>query len=257
MPLAPGPFILQPATAVSVAPGTYDFESSVNDWWWDLTQVEAEMDVLWPGLELLETAPSDPVPDIDLDALIAMAASGAGYDLVPEMDDMVQAIADATTQLSTAINDAPSEAFTTPTGAFTPNIQGLVLTAPQIQPGAFQPTTVTPVGVTTPGVGSGGSTSGRGVVLINATQYGASNFTVGDQFKLTATGNAGDHVTVTGTFNGQTFSPVDWGTIDNTGQFVLTGTMGPDSVGVWQENWSVGGQFITTYDFVVTPNSQS
>jgi len=257
MPLQRGPFVLQPDSHVQVAPGVYDFQETVLEDWQQIDITLAEMDTIEATLELAAAAPADPFPDVDIDSALNVAVQGTTYDLVPEYDDMVQAVADATAQYTTALNDAPPQAFNPVTAPFNPNIPGLLLAPVVVPPGGFQPGSITPVG-TSSGAGTGSSTTTtRSLSLINSTAYGAANFVVGDQFIVTAHGLPGEDVKVAGTFNGEAFNPVVVGQIDSTGQFVLQGTMPPVNVGVWKEDWYVGDQFIATYAFVVAANSST
>lgn len=84
------------------------------------------------------------------------------------------------------------------------------------------------------------------------TRYGSSNFVVGDQFSVYAFGNPGDELTAQATFNGESLPPSDWGALTPTGQLTVLGTMGPENVGAWSQQWFIAGVLQASFNFVVT-----
>lgn len=105
--------------------------------------------------------------------------------------------------------------------------------------------------------GSGSSSSappaGRplGVTLQNASGGSNSQFRVGDTFRLVITGPANVQVTGSSQHDGRSGAAAPFGNTDSTGQAVITGTMTPDTVGGWVEQWFVGGQNAGSVSFSV------
>ena len=253
MPLAPGPFVLQSPANVAVELQTFNYTGLVEESWSEIDVLTLGMDALFTVLEVVANAPADPVPDISLDDMLSVAVALGTNDFAPEYDDMVGAVVDGGAQLSAAVSSAPPQAFLPPTLPYNPVIPGLVFAPPTIPPGAFVPGNL-PTGTPQPTSPTGPTTNWpRQLSLINLSVFGAANFSVGQDFQVTATGAPGEAVIVSGTFNGQTFAPVTEGTIDAAGNFVLNGSMPPENVGNWHEVWTIGGQVVATFDFLVSP----
>lgn len=83
----------------------------------------------------------------------------------------------------------------------------------------------------------------RSVSVENVSRPGqTSSFRVGDNWRITVTGPAGQPVSATSIHNGVSQAGSNFGTTDSSGRAVLTGQMTSDTVGSWSESWQVGGQ---------------
>jgi hypothetical protein len=91
--------------------------------------------------------------------------------------------------------------------------------------------------------------------LADLTQ-GVANYTVGDNFSLTVTGQPNQTVTVVQTTNGVTGSSFDFGPTDGSGNLQLNGSWAPTDAAVYTQIWSVGGVPAPTLNFVVSPSVQ-
>jgi len=78
----------------------------------------------------------------------------------------------------------------------------------------------------------------------------ASNFKVGDSWKVTIQGQPNKPVTAIGGKNGASHTTV-MGTTNSNGVLVLTGTMSQAEIGHWYQQWKVGEQVAGVITFVV------
>lgn len=92
--------------------------------------------------------------------------------------------------------------------------------------------------------------------LQNLTQYGASQFTVGDLFKLSLDGPPRVQIHVRAWTNGTFLGDTPMGTSDEFGHFELTGHITPDLVGAWDEEWYGNDVLIQTVAFFVVRADQ-
>jgi hypothetical protein len=90
-----------------------------------------------------------------------------------------------------------------------------------------------------PGLGADKPVSLSFQKLSGPTAY--PNFQVGDTWSVTVTGPANQPVYVAGNKDGVVFPTYQIGTTDESGTFVLNGTMAAADVGSWFEVWTVGG----------------
>lgn len=90
-----------------------------------------------------------------------------------------------------------------------------------------------------------------GVTLQNASGGSNTQFRVGDTFRLVITGPANSQVTGSSQHDGRSGAAAPFGNTDSTGQAVISGTMTPDTVGGWVEQWFVGGQNAGSVSFSV------
>lgn len=246
MPLVPGPFDLQNDDAVAINQGVYDFTD-------DALALASEVQSNTSGwdafiLDLGDFA-ADPLDDLtELDAaglLLAVDYTGSWAD-IPNIDYSISMYDDANDQLNTAWSFAPPQAWQDPPAPYVPPGSVLNLVAPTVPVNAYAPGTS---GI----VGNQGPTTGPSVQLWNFTRIGAVNFTEGDTFQIAALGNPGQTVTVGGQYNGATLNTTVMGVLDANGALGLQGTMGPDVVGAWHEDWYFDGALITSFDFIVSP----
>ena len=80
------------------------------------------------------------------------------------------------------------------------------------------------------------------VVMRNTSRAGFdSSYQVGDNWQLTITGAPGAAVTAAASQNGASLGTTPFGSLNSSGQMVLTGTMSAGQVGNWQETWNVAG----------------
>ena len=80
------------------------------------------------------------------------------------------------------------------------------------------------------------------VMLANTSQPGAPNFLSGDNWTLTVIGQANSDVLISALFNGVALQWIVLGQTDDTGTFVLKGSMNDAVVGTWVEYYEVGSQ---------------
>jgi hypothetical protein len=100
------------------------------------------------------------------------------------------------------------------------------------------PGTLLPAGTNQPAGGNTGQVS----ILLHDNS-GSSVFRAGDQFTLTVTGPPNAPVMITASQNGGPFNqqPVQLGSTDANGRFVLVGNWVAANAGTWIENITVGG----------------
>lgn len=246
MALQPGPFRLATAADIAAAPGVYDFEADADKLASDLHGIGGGWDPMLVDLENFAAEGGDVAPDIDFDGIIAdLAVVDASLPL-SYMGDIDGGWTSGQAMLDTATAFAPQQAWIDPGAPFVPPDSSLTIKVPEINPAAFVPAPNFTVGA-----GSAGKNPSVG--LFNLTRYGSLNFSVGDQFEVIALGPPGDDVSVMASLNGDQLPPLDEGTIDSTGQMFITGTMGPEHVGVWNQQWSIGGALMADFNFVVSP----
>jgi hypothetical protein len=105
---------------------------------------------------------------------------------------------------------------------------------------ALTPPTVTPAPIYVP----------TSIVFTDVSKPGGP-YSVGDQWTLKITGDAGVPVTATVSQNGAPASTANVGTTDETGNLTLTGTFGAGDAGSWQESYLVGSGSPATLSFNV------
>lgn len=251
MPYEPGPFILQSQANVGITTTNYDFTDFAISGLADVDTTLAGWDPFFSDATALLDEPSDPWPGIDLTNAIDDLGVYSDPVAMIGVNGMLDALGDADLGLSIAIGFAPSEAWVAPITSFVAPGPAEVIPIPVIPAGAldFSVTgTVSAPPVNTP---PAITQAGPSVSLTNTTAYGNPNFTVGDNFTLTATGPFGADVTVAATLNGQNLGGGVQGTIGLNLNWTTSGTMGPGEVGVWTETWYVGGVLAGSFDFVV------
>lgn len=74
----------------------------------------------------------------------------------------------------------------------------------------------------------------------NLSRPGAADFSVGEQFEVVVTGEPNQAVIGAASQNGAVMARSSFGRTDKNGRFTLTGSMGPDNIGTWKEQWQVG-----------------
>lgn len=245
MPQVPGPFTQGSTANINVESNGYDFLDDAAVLQGELAAIAQDWQPLIDWLEAAAVDPGDVAAGIDLGGLVSLTADQGRATQPSYIANMVEGLAQANAALDAAIQFAPTQAWTDPAAPYVPPDSALTLIVPTVSPGQYQQAPVINVGP-----GNGGATTG--VLLSNLTRYGSSNFVVGDQFQVLATGNPGDEVTAQATFNGQQLPATDWGSIPDTHQLKITGTMGPDNVGAWSQQWFVAGVLQASFNFVVT-----
>lgn len=248
MPLVPGPFRLQNEDQLGFEPVGYDFTDDAVTAFSAVDDFEALVDPILVDWGLLTADPLDPTPGIDLGVLLGNAGTQADLATLPSIDDVTASLSIGDSQLAAAVAFAPAAAWTDPVQPYVPPDASLQLTAPEIPPGSYNPSSTGIVGT------SGVSTIYR-VQIFNRTAVGSSNFTVGDTVEVAAFGNPGDDVTVYAQLNGQDLPPNTIGYIDASGELDWTATTPPEAVGGWHEDWWIGGNYVLTYNFIVAPGS--
>jgi hypothetical protein len=248
MPLQPGPFHLLADAEVAVEPGSYNFGDDALTMATDVqSNVQGWNDAL---LDMGDLA-ADELPDLtgfDADAVIAGIAVASGAAEFPSLDDASDRWFEAAGQLDIAEGFAPEQSWQDPPGPFVPPEGILTVPVPTVPVGAYAPGTSGIIGV--------GSDNTRPTVEIwNFTRVGAVNFVEGDTFEIALLGQAGQEVSVGGTYNGQPLEVTVMGTLDANGNLGLQGVMGPDVVGPWHEDWYFDGQLIRSFDFLVSPGN--
>jgi hypothetical protein len=246
MPLQRGPFKLQPDDAVTVTPGEYTFEADAIELAHKLQAIDLGWNELFATIDALASDPLEDLASLDLDLILYSAEVGSGAAELGSLDFVTAVYPFADDQLDQALAFAPTSAYADPPTPFIPPFGVLDIYTPHIDPSAFDPHTAGSIG--TP------PTSGRpDAELENLTRFGATNFVVGDMFKLLVLGFEGQVVTVASTKNGQLLGTGTLGTIGHSGDFVLSGVMGPDFIGVWVYAVYLDGRLIKSFGFYVTP----
>jgi hypothetical protein len=246
MPYAPGPLSLFNAADLGTQAVDYDFTGFTTQAMGDLDSLGADIDDQLATIENFAGEPSDPLAGTDFVNVLTTIAVGISGAKLPDFGAIDDALSIGDGLLNTATGFAPAQAWQDPGGSFQIPDAATSLPAPQISPGAFSPTTSVPVGTTPP-------QATRAVALYNTTRIGQPNFVVGDQFQLSAVGKPGEAVEVDPVFNGDDLGRTLYGQIGADSTFTLTGTQGPETIGVWKEDWYIGGNFIATFNFVVLP----
>lgn len=245
MPQVPGPFTQGNTANINVESQGYDFTDDAAALQGDLAAIAQDWEPLIQYLEAAAVDPGDIAAGIDLGGLFSITDEMGRATQPSYIANMVEGLAQAQAALDAAIQFAPAQAWTDPAAPYVPPDSVLTLAVPTVPPGEYEQAPVINVGP-----GNEGATTG--VLLSNLTRYGSSNFVVGDQFQVLATGNAGDEVTAKATFNGETLPPTDWGPIPANLQLKITGTMGPANVGAWSQQWFIAGVLQSSFNFVVT-----
>lgn len=245
MPFQPGPFHQLASVDVNLTPGVYTYTADATDLAAQLGSVTAGWSAAIADLTNLSLEPADISIGIDIDGIIRDIGYQAAGLVTPDLDIIDQGWASGSTQLNAATAFAPPQAWADPGEPYTPPGSVLTLAVPTVNPNAFVPAQNFTVGATTEGLSPA-------VGLYNTTRVGAQNFTVGDNFTLIALGDPGQEVTVNAIFNGVQLPAADFGTIDSTKQLFITGTMPPENAGVWREDWSIAGQLVASFNFVVS-----
>jgi hypothetical protein len=244
MPLVPGPFNLQPDDAVAVPPGVWDFTADALDMVARVQSNTSGWDDFFLYAELIDVP--DDLSQLDTDALLLAVSYGIDWAEFPNIDTAIADYADADLDLAEAFSFAPAAAWQDPPEPYVPPGSVLNLTAPTVPINAYAPGTS---GI----VGDQSDFSRPTVQLWNFTRIGYVNFFEGDTFELVALGNPGQTLSVGGQFNGATITVTDMGTLDETGKLQLQGTMGPDVIGAWHEDWYLDGALTRSFDFIVSP----
>lgn len=105
------------------------------------------------------------------------------------------------------------------------------------------------------GAGASSSENVLGVSIENLSGGSASNFRIGDKWRITVSGPANAAVTNSAQQNGVSLGQQGHGTTDASGKLILTGTMDASTQGGWTEQWYVGGNAAGNLSFTVAPTS--
>jgi hypothetical protein len=89
------------------------------------------------------------------------------------------------------------------------------------------------------------------VRIVNLTTPGATDFHVGETFRLTVMGASGEPVTLMARQNSLPLSDSTYGPTSPNGSLELTGRMASEHIGKWQEQWRVGQAAAATIAFEV------
>lgn len=247
MGLAPGPFFPATVDATGATPGVYDFTADALA---VQGQIQAITDSWGPSIGDMINLSQEAVDVdlvVDLDAVLADLVTGSAQIPLSEMSTVANDWTTADGALGAALSFAPAQAWSDPPSAYVPPDNVLTLSVPQINPNAFVTAPNTTVGANSGGVEPF-------VGLYNLTRVGALNFVSGDQTEVVILGALGADVTVLSTLNGESLPAADFGPIDSTGQMFILATQGPASVGVWSQQWFVGGVLLGSFNFIVSPS---
>lgn len=251
MPYVAGPLTLQDASNVAIPAKSYDFTDDALFQLGSLDVIGAEWDGLFGDMNLAADEPSDPFPDVDLNAVIDLIDVYANSPLGIDFGSVIVALGASDVGLAAAIGAAPVEAWQNSSTQFVAPAPAETIAIPVIPPGAISFSvsgTVSSGGGITPGTPGAPA---MGVTLTNTTAYGSPNFTVGDNFIVVAYGSPGSVVSVDATLNGVELGLSTYGAIGTDGTFSLTGQMDPSAIGVWSENWYIDGAPMASFNFVV------
>jgi len=251
MPYLPGPLTLQNPADVGIETAVYDFVGYSLGQLGELETTPAAWDAFLQDAGVLLDEPSDPIPGIDLNAAIDTVGGYSDPGAALGVNALSDALGTSDVALSYAIGYAPPEAWVDTSAQFIPPATAETLNAPFINPGIVATeVTGSPTGVPS-GVGTGIPDLGATLTLTNLTAFGNANFTVGDQFRVRATGRPGQRVFASSTLNGADQGEALLGTIGGDGTFVINGVMTPDTVGVWSEDWYIEITKVATFNFIV------
>lgn len=246
-----GPLLLQSGGNVAIVTSDYDFAGYTADQLGDLDTTLAGWDAFLADAGVLLAEPSNPFPDVDIDAAILDVATYADPESLLGIDAMVAALGVADISLGVAIGLAPAEAWQDTSGAFVAPGPVETLGVPVIPADAidFSVTgTVSSGATTTIPVNALPATT---VTLLNTSQYGNANFRVGDEWQITVHGPVGQTVYAYAVFQGEDIGGGPQGTIGIDGTLTVRGTMIATQAGVWSEQWWVGSVIVETFNFVV------
>lgn len=244
MPLQAGPFMQQAQTAMPFTAGAYNFVGESATDLSELDSIGATLDGFLVDMEAYASEDETLIITENLGVLVFDVLSAAASVFLPSLDKVSLSMGAADKQYTDAFTFAPPAAWTDPPGPFVPPDSGQAIAAPSIPFGAYNPTAQVPVGRFP-------DQPGNSVSLFNTTRLGQPNFVVGDGFLILAQGPVGSDVTVHAWFNEQDHGEADYGPIGLGGGLNITGTMTPDVVGVWREDWYVAGSFVGTVNFLV------
>lgn len=247
MPQQRGPFILQPDSLLIVAPGKYDFTSQAQDLGGELDDAIAALDSFDAVASNHAAEPIENLIALDFDGIAAELEVQQAAVSLPYLDDLDAGFAEAAGQLNGAIAFAPTQAWTDPGGAYVPPDSVLTLKVPTVDPETFKPAQNFQVGQYTGG-------QNPAIALFNSTRIGSVNFFVGDVYDVVGLGKLGDVVSVRATLNGSLLPDVTFDPMDSSGQFFLHGTMAPEQVGAWHQDWYIDGQLLGSFNFLVAPS---
>ena len=89
----------------------------------------------------------------------------------------------------------------------------------------------------------------------NLTSGNNQTLKIGDKWVIEVHGNGNAPVVVTGSRDGKPVNFGAMGTTNDSGIFKLEGSVLPDQVGAWVENWTVGGVQAGVLVFTILPNA--
>jgi hypothetical protein len=251
MPYVQGPFVLQDQSSVHVQQTNYDLtDYTIQQLEWVDFTIQ-EWDDFLDDAAIVLSEPSDPFPDVDLNAAMDVLDVYADPAGLFGVDDMITALGIADAALAASIGFAPAEAWINPSKPFVPPGPPPILDIPKIPPGeinfSITGSVSTPSDPNAPPPPPG-STS---VSLTNTTSFGNPNFRVGDEYTLEVTGPPGAIVGLSGLIDGSQLGYTEQGTIGSDGTWTIKGRMDPSAVGVWNESIYVNGSVIGSFAFVV------
>lgn len=237
MSLSPGPFRLLESTVLGLTQPQSDLLKFTDD---SLSDLDADLGSLTSQLlsvELESSGPADPLAGVDLAGMFDSLAAAPFDNLDGNAGTMAAGIADSDQISGAADIIAPSECWLNQPPPFDPNADPSVNLNYGLGAGQGGP----PAPGTTPAEGQQFNTLPTSPLyqffLQNLTQYGAGEFSVGDQFKLSLDGPPLVQLHVQAWFQGTNLGDVPMGQTDQTGHFELIGNMRPDMIGAWSEAW--------------------
>jgi hypothetical protein len=249
MDLQPGPFLQGNVADVAVTGGVYDFTDDAIGLADELNALYHDWDAFMLDLPILAAGPADPTLGIDDVGLIDEIDREATIANFPDIDSLGSALNLGYTLLGAAVTFAPAAAWSTPTSQFSPPDPNATIVVPKIPVSLYTPDVTGLVGQPST---SGGTT----ISLQNVTRVGQQNFVVGDTALITVQAQPGQQVAWDPIQNGNDRGMAVLGTTGSDGSWKFQGTIGPDQVGQWLENWFVGGKLIATFSFIVVPAGQ-
>ena len=251
MAYLPGPLILQDASNVGITTTDYDFTDFTETLLSDVQPTLDGWQSFFDDATLLLDEPEDPYPDVNIDAMQDVLNTYSDPVSIFGVGDLLTAMGVATISLSGAISSAPAEAWQAPTAPFVAPSAVAEIAVPTIAPNSITFNVSNSGGATSPGQPAAGGGVQSGVTITNLTAYGSPNFTLGDQFQVTVTGQPNQDVYVSATLNGVDLGTTLEGNSGNSGVLVITGTIDVASIGVWTQTWTVGLYNVGTLNFVV------
>ena len=236
MPVDAGPFTIWDPASIDFTPMEPALAALVAELDEQLAAIDS--DLVEPEMSAGEALTDDWL--LPVDAAILEAAEGLETDQevadLAELQSAELAGAEMDDLVTAAYAELPSEAWQEVPAPYTPPAEVGGFTVDE------QFGTTIPAGT---GAGAGAIAPYYGPGrdwIINLSRPDSAEFYVGDRWRIIAAGRPGAGVWLHAWQNGTDLGTATLGSTNEYGNFVLEGSMGPETVGDWQEEWYVGDE---------------